>query len=415
MRDEIVIRVPRKKSGITGDTNRRKGIISVRRRETDLPRRLKKGGINFYTFGLIKNSAGDYVDLDFSVLNYTTNYPSAPNILSFTAANWNSYRDLLLSVPAANFKNVYKKLGYESAERYGVDFVSGVLINTPDILPIARANSRLDVKGNAIITSDNWTDKGLKISSADKKNFGVTSFGAFLDFRVGKFKFSGGGTLVNPYFKVTPLPDYNADEIDFTLAENADIFLVPVPTLKENVSFISGYESDYRHRSEVLVGKFGLISQSFWLAKGEDLGLDYSIFSYYRPFPFHLNPPPPVSVSTAARTDYLNHIKSSPSPLCYHYDYQNPAFPMLAGYYESRTIDSFPEYDNFTIYRGHNQSIFEAEGGLNPIILYNSGTLSAVIQQQNKTYYVWCKYGTIRVSQNSLSFNNIKQWTISFA
>jgi len=189
------------------------GIIAPRRENDYSPRRLKKSGIQFYDLGQIL--VGEtWQDLDFRIVPPLTEDPTDyfGNFEIDMPEVFVQLQEKLFEIPLSEWKTKYRKLDYESAERYGLDVVFDD--DNSVIYPIARVGTRHQmIDTNLEITETNWTNKGLEITTAPV-NFGVWAAQAFWSFRHFNTKVT---TVLNPL----------ASSVSFTPSKNCNIFMVP--------------------------------------------------------------------------------------------------------------------------------------------------------------------------------------------
>ncbi len=215
------------------------------------PARRKTGGsINFYDLGQVPNGSGGWKDIEWNFAETFGADPPSDGIDAFTdLSDWETLTDLILAVDPSDWKTSYRKLGYEDAEKYGLDLVDD---DTSTVYPAARNSSRLDLGGNPI-TDSVWTAQGLKLPAA-VSNFHFESYGAFLWW--------GQSNSFGIPFKITSSPDYSASSVAFpNLAGNLDVFLVP------NVLICGATTDNSGYPLEMLFSGYRIMSRDFWLSR----------------------------------------------------------------------------------------------------------------------------------------------------
>lgn len=337
------------------------GFKQGRRADDELIRR-KSGFINFWDLGQIKDGSS-WVDLDWSIT--PTPDPDihavAGRQLPLSYDDYKSLTDLIFTVPTDNWETQYRKLGYEDAERYGLDVLR---LTDSLVAPIARDGSRYDSNGNPV--TDNsavWTPKGLKSPLGPTDPFVFNSFGAFADW--GRFD-AFDGTSLQPRFKYTLLPDKDATEVPFPgIAKNANVFLMPhVATLEARSNDTALVHSDH------LLARYQILKRGFWLDKNFST-IDYPLFS--RPYiGSTILEPDILTFTDADKIAFIDSIRVGANE-----------FTDTSGYLGNGT--AFPIYTdniNFAV------NAYGDSSGL-PEPFRPNGTFVGAIRQGGKLYYCW--------------------------
>ena len=329
--DEIVIRVPsgKKPHPVANLPTARKAMMRARRPDEFLPRRLKRGSINFYDLGQILVN-GEFVDLPFSVSNVISAvsvYQPETNsyFLSFNhtdaAAQYPLMFDLIANVPLSEWRTKYKKIEYAEAFNYGIYYYFDI--------PGFDEN-----KINASL--DEWTEAGLKLNSGD--DFLLTSLGAFL---------SVGLKNAYPDYKVTANFNFAADHVNLNLSKATDVFLIPM---------LGGGHGWTRppNKSEQLFTGFHPISREMFLNRG------------------WLNNKEPSYPSETEFYEIIEHFKSRP-------DSRRWLINTPDGSGGETAVEAFPFYIS--------EVFLSMAGAIYPFTPI--GTLQAVIMQGDAVFYCW--------------------------
>lgn len=231
------------------------GTIKRTLRANELVGRKAGVAINFYDMGQILDG-GDWVDIPFSIPNTITVTGTDVADRSLDFSEWEELEDYLFTADPADWKTTYRKLSYESAERYGLD----ILDNANSVwYPVARNGSRYSQDGSGLLVSGTkWTDKGLVVP-APLSDVHFVSFGAFTFFTSETF-----------LCRVTNTPSYAGTEVPFTLAKKANVFLVP--DIRSLWSWVDGSEVIFQRDRQAL-------QRSFWLDTVDSLHV-YPLLSY---------------------------------------------------------------------------------------------------------------------------------------
>jgi hypothetical protein len=337
----------------------------------------RKALINFYDMGQILED-GEYVDIDFKTLNVDfvagNNLADPPGHATGTygSTQANELRDLLLEVPIDQFEAKYKKLGYEEAEKYGVD----VWVNNETIFPVARNESRTTLDGSPIEDSK-WTPQGLKLDAVPNDIEFITG--------IGFEPFSSNLAA----YKITEEPSYEADPVTtFKLAKKANVFLVPmvVNTGGQALTFVGTSEEP----RQTLFSAYSPVSRSVWLNVTDpsipnpmfaimsliadldtiDPGLKALILDYM------IDLVPNKSYLTekdTSTTTVIDWTISEVSPSGF------PMFDWVFARFNNNVDDGLPMAQLFT---PSDEDIFGSGDRI-------MGQLVGVIKQSNKAYYFW--------------------------
>lgn len=350
----------------------KRGPIDFEDGPEHLKRRNRGAFLNFWDMGQVWDGSA-WVDITYSVSPQITSVsPFNVFVNSFQSvlANWETLRDLLLAPATSTWDTLYKKLSYEEAERYAVDFFDS---NTSTFYPAARNGSRYDFNGN-VVADTKWKAKGLQVGH-DVEFFYVLAPAAFISFN-----------NVPDDFKVTTGPTYGSTEVDpFVLSKKADIFLAPRVNSFQGVS----ERSTSTQEVQLLAGDFGAMKRSFWLNKNDSVH-GFPLLSY---FPGVLGP----TISAGDKTALIAHVTGGGAR---EFRQEFQAVPTVLFPFSEGSPGSFPGFAPFD--RGNRVYINAGPGGLpptaitgSPQVVLQEGTFAGAIRQGRVFYYFWS-----RVSQN---------------
>lgn len=206
-----------------------------------------------------QRKAGDvYEDLPFEHTQTVDGSADPITQSEMLLADWDVMRDLIFERDPDTWVTEYKMLGYEEAERYGLDVKD--LSGDTARYPVARDGSRLDLDLN-VVAGTVWEAGGLKLP-ANLAQFGLESFGAFTWW--GNY---------SP-FKITATPSYAAPAVeDFQLQKGDIVFLTP----NLNRLDAESQDADPTVRDH-LVGPYRHLQREFWLERNWD-GTGYPALS----------------------------------------------------------------------------------------------------------------------------------------
>lgn len=339
---DIIINTPdQARVAYTPKPRKNSGLQKSKKDDDPLKRRIRKKGINFWDLGQIKNEAGSWVDLDW-VLSRTIDMGTpvgngSPFWDHITLAEYNTLIDLIFEIDPDLWTSKYRKLSYESAEKYSLDVVDDV-----SHFPVARNGSRYNNYSPTIVADSLWTETGLRLPALSG-NINFQSYRAFV-------------TLIPNHIsvKATILPNYSADSVTFDLdvTKPADVFLVPRITIPTSESYNLPFSIDD------LLFQFQLYQRSFWLTHNFTNG--YSAWSYDDGVALRMND-----------ADVLILYNSLLSSVQTHWDSE-------VGFV---SVGTFPL---------HETPILFMEGlGTTAETVYNAGYFIGAIKQNNVTYYFW--------------------------
>jgi hypothetical protein len=330
----------------------------VRRRRRPLagPIAVKSSGfINFYDLGQIKDGE-DWVDIDYAVLGVTSETLGTDGAVVFeqpTMDDWNDLKDLIFTVPIANWKTEYRKLEYEDAERYGVDVMDGEIDASGPTIGVGRTDSRYNYSGAELINGDHWIEnKGLKIEASDVNlsNFSFMDAGAFYFF----------GTNTNDYMKVTTSNDPDTTGVTFKLQSNANVYLMPRLVSQSLTNITGGIV-------HTVIGPYRPYARSFWLNR-TDPSLDYPLLSAQEGQVWTFD-----STNSA---DLVAHILAHPLTRGFKAD-TTMLTEVIEGTYDTAWVELQPEV-------GGQVTVLPVLGPPTPY-----GALVGVIEQSGTFYYFW--------------------------
>lgn len=358
-------------------------LSRVRGVKKPLKRRLKKktGLINFYDLGQIKSGA-DWIDLPFQFVPEDIGYisDSADQMIleNFSTDNWNDLKDKIMEVPIGEWANNYRKLDFDTAFNYGIDYFADgdwVAVAKPNQRP--RLNDILYVSPPENSQTDNWTETGLKLSTATNR-VKIFSFNAF-------YSFDTDDTL---NFKVTETSDFEAAPTTLSLPENFDIFLVPEITLNSLVSAIPTIVSGTGFQHYLLNAFYSPLPRKLLF----DLGLQQFLFDFYY-FAWHETEYRTVGIGTSAAASFVDYFKSLPDARAFYFNLGDAG--TLSPPRDRVSVSAFPTTglgENGFWFKseavsaiGSGESATSAQSRVND----ESGVLIAVIKTASKTYFVW--------------------------
>lgn len=388
-KDTITIRVPGRGRGENEDSGGnlissekdKFGAIFTRPDAEFLPRRITKEIlINVYDLGQVKNESGIYQDINFRTNNgyiYDDYYPdvvrSFQDLILF---NFQELQNLIFTIPVEQWTEKYRKFDYESAEKYGVDFIKDNIS-----YPLARNNSRhlisyeriYDENGNLLerefVSNTKWTESGLKLEGIN--NFSIKTGPAFNNFDTGNTE----------TYKITDVLDFNAGAVIINFSSEIEVFLVPALARLTGASRQSLNANEFRE-DELFLG-FSPLPRNLFLSDifgSQMLLVEYTTFIY--------------DTDTEAEIIKIFYLASetlSQGILQLVYGNYTPGTPFRPP--EQQSVSNFASGANFY--------------GLNlqyqlPVI----GALISIIKIGEKIYYVWVK-------DNPEYFNN-SQCVLSF-
>lgn len=259
----------------------KKGPLSIRRPNDFLPRRLRKGAVNFYDLGQVWNGSA-WKDIDFhklddpgniEVTGTTVNANFDRDGFSTEGAEHyhNLFRSKIFEIDPADWRTTYRKLTYEDAHKYGLRVKSSYGFGGGTDYEVARPEDCIvDVFGNRSGDSSKWKPEGLKVGPLS--HFYVDSPQLFWFFDNNPAKYT-----------ITNEPSPTADVVEFpALSSNADIFLVPVI-----VNYLGGVTVTPGVQADWIVSAYAPWSREFWLDRSvanKPLGLfNYGLNQFRSP------------------------------------------------------------------------------------------------------------------------------------
>jgi hypothetical protein len=349
--------------------NSAKGIINEAIQDDYIPRRLQKDiYLNFWDLGQFTEDDGEtWSEFDWTVTKSLildgSNYAQDLEALNLT--DWTLMTDQMLSLGIENWKDIFRKLDYETAERYGVDIYLGKItgfggtqgLDISKYFPVGRDGSRNNVahlfEGDTISDSK-WEEKGLKVEDKQTtQEFNLFTSNGFVNLMQS--------TSTN-YYKVTEEPSFSSDGVEFLIDSSVDFYLVPMFVIEEATATRSG-------NNLILNYIYAPLSRNFFITGNgwNPVEWDYSPFtkiniSY-------------VGTSSSRSDELLNFMKGRSEARAY----QEPTgtvspstFP-LGGEEIQIDLSGIVAFDAFT---SSYADVVE-------------GSLVAVAKKKNKWYYFW--------------------------
>lgn len=341
------------------------------------------GLVNFYDLSQVVLEEG-ISDLDFILVPEIAGYDSGQSdrmiFEEFGSTEWALLKDKLFEIEIDEWENHYKKLDYDSAGVYGIDFRVGDVF-----VPIAKQNERpllfdiIDEIDPPNSQSDLWTETGLSVTGPVTR-INIVSFNAFYSF----------DTDDTEAVKVTEEPSFSADTVSMNLGNEFNVFLVPSITMQFLYAEING--SPYQHYSMNFFYTF--LSRNLLFNSGiERLLIDRAVWS---------SGPETIPIGSSEASDVLNHFSGLDDARCFYLnlgDNTEPRDTLPVGSFPSSNeegwyINCIPE-TNYTGANDYAQSK----------VLDINGILLAVVKGPDKTYYIWRNGGT-GLTLND--FNNLR-------
>lgn len=341
-----------------------------------LPRRKRSQFVTFYDLGQILDGS-DWVDIDWYEDNFTFAAGPGPansagahaRMEIITLAAWQTLVDKIYEIDEADWKDNYRKLGYEDAELYGLDLWDG----GSHFYGVGRDGSRPWIVGPGLIDSGKWKTAGLDINSANRNQIQLLSNGAFcgVDLRVGAIS------------KITRELNYAATAVDkatFELDTKAEVYLFPVPCTLYSTSS-SGIIAPFSSYAETT--NWQPLKRAFWLELHlTDSHLIYPDLAVAHNFGS-------VVIDTATKAAFLDHIATQPGAR--FISASRPlASPSTTTYATGAATGTLPSFGpaNRTI-RTLLNSIFTGTSIQINGSWTRTGSLVCVIKQGGETFYIW--------------------------
>jgi hypothetical protein len=366
--EKITVELARKKpidskSKVQNPVEPAKGILRPRREAEYLARRRKTDLlINFYDLGQIKNSGGDFIDLDFSIqpaLTVTDHRIS--DIAVMTNLEALALNEKLFEIPVEQWKDNYKKLSYEEAEKYGIDLYLGSReeFEPAKYYPVARVASRGQIQNEEeTVENSKWTSQGLKINKPIQTGFEIYSALGFNSFRTD-----------HELIKITAENDYDGAEATLTLDAAADIFLVPalyLVSVKADET-TAPFQTDYLDLSYRPLQReffldfvpFGSTQRTLFASRLADQTESFE------------------AISPAKASDIAEQIKDSPNARLHR---------------STGSADSFVSPASFS-FLNTNRIRFQqyAENLLFAYVRFAPGSLLAVVRKGGACFFIWAR------------------------
>lgn len=207
--------------------NRKKTMVLPSRRYEPLGRRRLKVTLNFWDLGRLIDGS-DWMDSYSPTLMFPSGwhqikieYQGDFDTSTFSTADVNNAIFAIEPNPA-NWADVFHKIGYEEAEKYGIEIVPDTDIDfesDPSTwYAAARDGSRRHLFtpiGSDPVANTTWTAKGLQVPRMAK--LGLITSAAF--YRLN--------TSITTRHKITLSADPSAPTVPFILNANCDIYLTP--------------------------------------------------------------------------------------------------------------------------------------------------------------------------------------------
>jgi hypothetical protein len=385
---DITITIKRREKDKKRNQNKdsKKSLLPTYHKGRGGRRRLKKqsGFIQFYDLGQIK-SGGNWIDLPFQFvpddIAYDSGQANRMFLENFDADNWADLFDKIFEVPIGEWKENYRKLDFDSAYSYGIDYFT-----KGDYAAVAKPNQRprlidiLTVSEPPNSANDNWTAEGFKVESAQTR-VQILSFNAFYDF----------DTADTETFKITETNNFEADAATISLPENFDIFLVPKITINSLVSAIPTEVSGLGFQQYLLNAFYSALPRKLLF----DLNLQNYLFDFAYSY-WHETDYRTVAIGSAAAAAFLNYFKTLPDARLFYLDFGDSV--NLTPPRKTAALSAFPtsgiSADGFW-FRSEAAAIGNAGSDTNAatyasgLVADETGVLLAVIKSDTKTYFVW--------------------------
>lgn len=368
-RDEIIIKVGTSQAAEDEAAKRRGGPIDPSRPDEGIlhRRRRRSGKINFYDLGQVRDGS-NWIDNPWT--SFGSMFANAITVIhrldsAFSGEVFHSeFRSYLFETPLSQWTEHFRKLDYETGERYGIEVRNAYSFATPShIYAVGRAGTRKDRSG-AIISGADWTPEGLVVPEGGLSQFAVYTFQGFYSFdnHPGRYKY----TLTN---------SYAASAVPFTLGEQADIFLMPI--LVNTMLDASKVPPALPGTGDFVFGRYGVESREYFLFKNYP-EMPYGFFNYVRNGAGLL-----ASVDDAEKTSLLNFVRTKRGPVR-EFRFASGSISELSP--GTVSIDAWK-----TLQIGYDPFLtpplrsFGSTGGAGMA----RGRLMAVIKQDDVYYYVW--------------------------
>lgn len=225
-KDTITIRVPGHGRGENEDSGGnlvssekdKFGGIFTRPDAEFLPRRIiKEGLINFYDLGQIKFDNGKFYDINFSNVRDVNLSGAGRYILILE--DYQIRDAFFLSIPVDEWKTKFRRFEKKDAYKYNLMFSGG---NGDDGF---GTNFRSEV-----IDDEIFTDKGVKVTGKNLSDYEIQIYnrdvGGYDTNYFSSFHIRSNN--VNELPKITIEPFFEAEEVEFTMSREMDIFLPPL-------------------------------------------------------------------------------------------------------------------------------------------------------------------------------------------
>lgn len=260
MTHKVDIKIRRRKPNSSRGSVIKKGPVDSDIGEDEISRRRQSGTINFWDMGQVFEGGG-WNDLSFSVAP-TLNIDGFGvfTISAFPDSGWDDFRDLLLSPSPSLWESYYRKLGFEDAERYGVDFYDET---NNKVYSAARAGSRYTADG-VLVTGEGWTQAGMRLTGNPVSVFTVKSWGAF----GSAFRLDRGDISTGAEYKVTQAPGFTETAVALPPLKGQNIKMFLPPRITQMVAVSSDTSTG---DLEVVFGKFEALQRSWWLNRADSV------------------------------------------------------------------------------------------------------------------------------------------------
>ena len=347
----------------------RRGVLPDRR-ESEILSRRKSNFINFYDLGQLNAGTVDspiWQDLNFQDVRSLTisGTPLHPTgTVAFGLTGWTNLKDKIFEIGIDDWKNKYRRLDFENAEKYYVDLYTGdgsFSDNATKFYSIARANSR----ANTILeTADGrgWNENGLKLDASPNK-FYVYATSLFAG-------------IPETDTKVTNSANYSDPSVSLDVGKKADVYLVPWPIFHQGSD--GSIATGFTHTGYLNLF-FEIISRSLFLDAAD-------LTAWYHAYVDASHPI--ASPFAGANYEAVEHVAGELSTIfnsAKSYSINRPN----ARYYRSGTgfVDplTFPLLSHWALQYGS----YSVNNFTSATVKLEAGSLLAVIRKPGQDYYVW--------------------------
>lgn len=305
--------------------------------------RRKKAGsgfLNFYDLGLVK-SGDTFVDWDYYFLVDMPSNTSA-NPGGASVENVLGYSQSIFSVPFDQWTEKFYRITKDDAVNYDLQ------------LRISDTNLTEETKLDN--TNDKWTDEGLKVDEV--KRIAFYNYGAFYPFDT-KLIYPNSAQVG---FKITASNNYNAPEVELKIVKGADVFLIPM--LAQYVGTAIEPVVVYYQTNQYVLDNLGTSIKRSKYKGGELFKHNYIAPEFYQPIR-NIN-----QVNT-----FIDYLRNLPGARSIFLAYQGGS-TLVYG-----PPSGFPSAGQTNVSMNVSMRMFTAI----------NKQLIAVIQSDDKVYYIWSK------------------------